>query len=147
MIQSRSGRGIRTPARLADANDSDVPIVQRRVPGTAGRRRPKKKSGFPARVVGVVTQFLRRALSLAAAMDKYEDTFVSPYELEGTGVRAEWRVIEAEAGTVLELKEKGGDPGEVTAVPSVLCSGACRMATQRGHPCVCVCVTGHCAHR
>ena len=78
-------------------------------------------------------------------MGKYEDTFVSPYELrlrlEGTGVRAEWRVIEAEAGTVLELKEKGrgGDPGEVTAVPSVLCSGACRMATQRGHPCVCVC--------
>jgi hypothetical protein len=76
--------------------------------------------------VEVVTRFLRRALSLEAAEKQYPKTFVSPYELEGTGIRADWPVIVAGPGEVLELKEEGGDPAEVTAVPSVFCSVACR---------------------
>ena len=43
----------------------------------------------------VVTRFLRRALSLEAAEKQYPKTFVSPYELEGTGIRADWPVIAA----------------------------------------------------
>ena len=73
-----------------------------------------------------MTRFLRRALSLEAAEEKYPDTFVSPYELKGTGIRAGWPVIAAGPGEVLELKEAGGDPAEVTAVPSAFCSVACR---------------------
>ena len=73
-----------------------------------------------------MTRFLRRALSLQAAEKQYRKTFVSPYELEGTGIRADWPVIVAGPGEVLELKEAGGDPAEVTAVPSVFCSVACR---------------------
>ena len=73
-----------------------------------------------------MTRFLRRALSLEAAEKQYPKTFVSSYELEGTGIRADWPVIAAGPGEVLELKEEGSDSAEVTAVLSVFCSVACR---------------------
>ena len=85
-------------------------MIQRAVPFTAGRRRPKRKPGHAARVVDVVYKFVRRVLSLAAAMGTYDDTCVSPYELQGTGLRAKWPVIEAGDGEVLVLKEEDGPP-------------------------------------
>ena len=97
-------------------------MIRRAVPHTAGRRRPKRKPGFAARVVDVVYKFVRRVLSLAAAMGTYDDTFVSPYELQGTGLRAKWPVIEAGDGEVLVLKEEDGPPGEVFGcAPGILC--------------------------
>ena len=43
----------------------------------------KRKPGFAARVVDVVYKFVRRVLSLAAAMGTYDDTFIRPTSCKG----------------------------------------------------------------